>query len=307
MNNPDRIHDIMDHIDPALLQQGDALAKRPISRIGKAAIIAACLCALLIGGTFAAEYLAGEPVVKLIGTNPVTGEEQQGFYTIIEPAENASDAVETPTPSHNDPTGLVTSIGVPRLPVSLLSEQVQALAAGYTNYYLSYTTLDVDTWEDAEELLGLNLMDNYLLSIARKVSTTYRREADDTRTPYPHCRASVYGAEGNVHGAEIKAQYMIDDVTLYVQARLYTEYSRIATADMFGAYTFREEVDITTQPYASPNGLRTTIVTVTHPDGTARHFVQFAQNSAAFTIEAVSGLEGDHALATLREVLNAFQ
>ena len=103
MNNPDRIHDIMDHIDPALLQQGDALAKRPISRIGKAAIIAACLCALLIGGTFAAEYLAGEPVVKLIGTNPVTGEEQQGFYTIIEPAENASDAVETPTPATMTP------------------------------------------------------------------------------------------------------------------------------------------------------------------------------------------------------------
>lgn len=288
-------HYLLDARQPA------AAAKKSIRPL-RVVIIAACLCALLIGGAIAAEHLTSNPDVVLDYSNPITGEKKTGFYTVIEPAEDSPEATETPSASHNSPSGTVRSAGVPKLSESALSDEVLALASGYTNYYLTYTELDVATWEEAEAFLGIDLMDNFLLSQTQKINSRY--PIDETA---PHCYGSVYGAEGTIHGANLHAHYRLGNAAVKVTAQLYTEHSRIAKADMFMGHGFMDGTTLDTQLFISESGLRFKIVTATFPNGAISHYAQFSHRGAAFTVTASSGTNGAYSLSTLKEVLDAFQ
>lgn len=65
MNQSDWTHEILNHLDPALIEQAEPRAKRALPRAGRIALIAACLCAALVGGAFAATQIAGFHAIEL--------------------------------------------------------------------------------------------------------------------------------------------------------------------------------------------------------------------------------------------------
>ena len=57
MNTVERTHDVLNGLDPALVEQADRTAKKRMSHPIRTALIAACLCATLLGAALADEEL----------------------------------------------------------------------------------------------------------------------------------------------------------------------------------------------------------------------------------------------------------
>ncbi len=57
MNNIELIHDVLNRLDPALVEQADRTVQKRAPHIVRTALIAACLCAMLLGAALADEEL----------------------------------------------------------------------------------------------------------------------------------------------------------------------------------------------------------------------------------------------------------
>ena len=104
------------------------------ARVLRTAVIAACACVVLIGGTFAATYVAG--------------------FSAFETYE-AGDLIfkDVGKIAHS---GYRLSGGMAPIPVQEFSDEVQALPEGNTQVIF-------DSWEEAEQFLGVQLERNALL------------------------------------------------------------------------------------------------------------------------------------------------
>lgn len=287
---------VMNHIDPGLVEQAAApRAQRRAVRPIRIAVIAACLCAVLVGGAFAAENIFGIPIFKPVETSHLTGEAINGFTATIEPAES-----------------------VVRLPVDRCSAQARDLAAGLEPGTLGL--LDFGNWEEAEEFLGIDLMDNPVLENAGA-------EAE------PVCSVTVTAADGILTGIKIEAAWLLNyveqeereigvtlgdrvvsgtirsrtPVRIDLTVQCYTEHSAVAADEVFLLLAFPEDWTLTSESYTAPSGLAASIVGVHSPSlGYTVYYAQFALNGNAVTIRAAFGPDSGHALATLKEVLDAF-
>ena len=314
MNNPDFVHEIMDHIDPALLQQGDASTRRPIPRIAKVAIAAACLCVALIGGAFAAETIFGIPIFTPIDTS-ITGDPMNGFTTIIELPEKSQQPNGT-TPGIN---------GVFKLPVAAFSQQAQDTAAGLGSH--NTAQLDFISWESAEAFLGIDLMNNPVLDRAEPGLIVYSTDPNGP-TNSTVCSVSVSAMDGILTAVSTEAVYFLNRVDVYdesgdtrigstpvrldITVQSYTEHSAISSDEVFLGLGFPEDCTFTPETYTTPNGLVANIVGVTffnealgHP--VTMYYAQFALNGSAVTIHSSFAKDSGHALSTLKEVLDAFR
>lgn len=315
MTNPDFVHEIMDHLDPALLQQSDTSARRPISRIVKAAIVAACLCAALIGGAFAAETIFGIPIFTPMDTS-ITGEPLNGFTTVIELPEKSQQPNSAANPGIN---------GVFKLPVAAFSQQMREIAAGLTPQTTGQ--LDFASWDSAEEFLGIDLMNNPVLDRAEPGPVVYSTEPDGPANSAV-CSVSFNAMDGILTAARAEAVYFLNRVDVYdesgdirvgstpvrlgITVQSYTEHSAVSPDGMFMSLGFPADSTFTPELYTTPDGLAANIVGVTffnealgHP--VTMYYAQFALNGSAVTIHSSFMEDSDHALSTLKEVLDAFR
>ena len=111
MKQADWNHSILNNIDPALVEGASAPAGRRNFHPLRIVAAAACMCALLAGMALAAETIFGIPIFKPVETNPFTGEEFNGFTTVIDA-----------------PKGTVSG-GTYKQPVDSFSPAVRELAA----------------------------------------------------------------------------------------------------------------------------------------------------------------------------------
>lgn len=300
MNKNEWTHEIMNHIDPTLIEQADTPVRRRLPSAGKIALIAACLCAVLVGGAFAAEAIWGIPLFKPIDTSPVTGEPANGFTTVIELPEEAT----PPQGSRINPLQNPKINGVYKLWEDIYSQQLRDYAATLKTGTLGKK--DFSTWDQAEEFIGIDLLNNPVL--------------EQGAAGFP-CSVTVTAMDGNLTAAMAETVYCLNymdmaenehysnlipvRMELFVQS--YTVNSPIAPQEMFIAFGFPDGYTFRTETYTTPSGLTASIVEVRNTSGAViDYYAQFALNHNAVTLISTFLPDSDHALSTLKDVLDGF-
>ena len=245
----------------------------------RTALAAACVCLGLVGGALAAEAIFGVPVFRLTDTSPVTGEPLTGFANGLD--ERGGQAVKRPEEAFSLRVLADVSNGTERL--------------------------EFASWEDAEEYLGVELMDNAALAQARW----------DGEEGGGSVTVSLSAMDGVFAAARATAVYRMNEtaadegntapVRVGVTACVYTEHSPIAAEDLFVQYGFHGDYTVTAEEYIGANGLAAVIAAAENgEDGVTTYVAQFLWNGAAFTVDAVFAPDDAHTLDTLKQVLDAF-
>lgn len=328
MKQTDWNHHILNEIDPALVESAAAPAKKHSLRPVRIAVAAACLCGLLVGGAFAAEAIWGVPVFTPMDTSPMTGEEFNGFTTVIEVPEE----VETPEGTKVNPLEEQEINGVFKLPVDAFSQQARDAAAGLDAY--KFGNLNFGSWDEAEEFLGIEMLDNAVLDEAKPGLVFYSESASQKPDIETACRVSVMAMDGIMTAASTEAVWFLNYVDMPVDGltdsdggtiisssvpvrvevivQSYTKHSPIAPDEMFLGLGFPKNYTFTPETYTTPSGLVVNIVGVNYFDKTSgepitEYYAQFAFKGNAVTVSSAFLPDADHALATLKQVLDAFE
>ena len=313
MKQADWTHSILNGIDPALVESAAAPAKRRALRPVRIAVAAACLCIALVGGAFAAEAVFGVPIFKPMDTSPVTGEPINGFTTVVEQPEGSDPAAP---------------VGVLKHPVEAFSptarEAAAALPAGTPGQ------LNFNSWDKAEEFLGMDLMNNPVLAEAETGTVLY---VDGTAVGETTCRVDYTAIDGILTAAGTNGVWYLNYVDLPAEGltnpdgsailssrvpvrvevivRSYTDHSPIARDNMFPGMGFPEEYTFTGETYTTPSGLAVNIVAVSSPDElygqVTEYYAQFVLNGNAVTVSSTFIPDAGHAYSTLKQVLDAFE
>ena len=283
MNRTDWNHSIMNGIDPALVEAAAAPAAKRSLRPLRIAVAAACMCALLAGMAFAAETIFGIPIFRAVGTNPFTGEELNGFTTVTD----------------------MTS----KQPAERFSPAVRELAAALEQD--GTDTVTFGSWAGLEEYLGVDLMNNALLDQGGQDLTVTVMANDGELTGVKADGVYYLNYLEVERSDEADGGYGMVPVRMGLTVQSYTEYSRIAPEDMFMILAFPEDYTLTHETYTTPGGLVVSIVGAAHSDPvygpTTTWYARFALNGNAVTLSAGCIPDPDHALATLKEVLDEFR
>ena len=129
-------------VDPALVEQAAGPARRHSARRPlRTGLIAACLCAALLGSAWAANQIGGFQSLKF-------------FEDLLLPAELSDDG-EALGEAHYD--GYTLEGGIDFLALEDLPQEALDMAAEHP---ASTVGLDLTSWEEAEAYFGLELPEN---------------------------------------------------------------------------------------------------------------------------------------------------
>lgn len=291
--NQERIMEAMSHIDPALVEGADC--GRPEARRVRwrsPAMIAACLCLVLAGTALAAE-LAG---VRIAWTGPGSEEwlkENGVAYTV----ENE----------------------LAYFPLDSFSEEVAALSSEVQNQTVSWPFA---SWDELEEYLGRNVLDNLALDEAAKGPDAAFQGSTEKWT---NILLMAHFNDQGLAGITANGNHLIDGIQIGVHAQLYTELMRapvearggqepgIVTANEGEEFSFMEV-------YTAANGVEATITQKTDASSgtkeTYAYYAHFSANGIGFHVTAACYPVGytpetlpdspDHTLSVLKEVLDGF-
>ena len=144
----DKIMDAMNHIDPALIEEaGRELSVVKQGRRGwsRAAVIAACLCAVLAGTAVAAE-LSGVRIVD-IWNNEMRATGPDGTLEEV--------------------SGVTISRDIRYFSIDELSQQIMELDQGFTEP----AARTFSSWEEMEDFVGIRIMENPVLDAVHSGGT----------------------------------------------------------------------------------------------------------------------------------------
>ena len=291
MNQTDWNHNVMNGIDPALVEEASLPAGKRSFRPLRIAAAAACMCALLAGMALAAETIFGIPIFKSVTANPFTGEELNGFTTVIDTPEG------------------VMSKGTFKQPLDSFSSAVRELAAALEQG--GTDTVTFGSWAELEEYLGADLLSNPMLERGGQDFTVTVGAKDGTLTAVKTDGVYYLNYLEVKHSDETGGGYGMVPVRMGLTVQSYTEHSLIAPEDMFKILGFPEDYTFTHETYTTPGGLAVSIVGAVRPDTAygriTTYYARFALNGNAVTLSAGCTPDSAHALSTLKEVLDAFQ
>ena len=146
--NKDKIMEAMDHIDPALVEEAGlelSVVKRGRRGWSRAAVIAACLCAVLAGTAVAAE-LSGVRIVD-IWNNEMRATGPDGTLEEV--------------------SGVTISRDIRYFSIDELSQQIMELDQGFTEP----AARTFSSWEKMEDFVGIRVMENPVLDEAHSGGT----------------------------------------------------------------------------------------------------------------------------------------
>ena len=146
--NKDKIMEAMDHIDPALVEEAGlelSVAKRGRRGWSRAAVIAACLCAVLAGTAVAVE-LSGVRIVD-IWNNEMRATGPDGTLEEV--------------------SSVTISRDIRYFSIDELSQQIMELDQGFTEP----AARTFSSWEKMEDFVGIRVMENPVLDEAHSGGT----------------------------------------------------------------------------------------------------------------------------------------
>lgn len=169
------------------------------------------------------------------------------------------------------------------------------------------TVVSYDSWADAEKDLGIDLIDNSILTDGKtkKILPYVTEGALQTR----HCEGVYCVADSQLYSCTISAVYQRSQVKFMVSARLTAKHPTIEQSHGSEyVYFQKDDPDFTTEQYTTKNGIPMTISVVSGVASTD-YDVFFAVNDISYKISIV-GCEGvwndSHIYAVLCEVLEGF-
>lgn len=310
-----RILEVMDYLDPALIEDmdGQTTAKRRPAPV-RVLLAAACICALLVTAAVAAEAL-GFDFVKIF-----TGEEKKVVQGTIYGRE--SEGIQEWELDYE-----VDGSGVEYIPLEDFSPAVQALTEQYKDTDGHIEELMFDSWEEAEEYLGYEIMDNAVLAQGKYFPVRLSKEGE----PLPgNCEVSIHIRSGG-EISTINVTSKIDMFEETPERPHGIEWYEVSTILYVGGplpdypydptvgYTFADGCMTVEgqESYQTPDGLETVIVNIEHApmtrdDGSeyqgGEYHAHFFLRGVRFEVWSTYSAEEQEAILTrLKQILDSFE
>ena len=262
--------------------------------VWKTAIAAVCILLMIPVGVWAAESIFGITIGK--------GKDIDGKDAVV---------------MHRDVEN------VEHIPIEEFSPYLQELKETQWLYF--------DSWEDAEEKIGVEFIDNLILDDENTQPYTRKKKyGHDERgiayaalktkaTPY---RGVYYAADEQFFAASFSAEYWRNRTKFMITAYMTTDHP-LMTEEIFLVYHgfgdryYKENVNITTEQYVTKNGIPATIFYVDSNNsfGYIHPYAYFSVNNISYHIEfnqygnqSEETAEQTNArlLALMREILDGF-
>lgn len=283
-------------------QQEPTPAKRHSIRPLRTALIAAALCLALAGSAFAVAEL-----------NHIQVREEPSIFTNMDQ--------------------YTMECAVDFYPLDTFNQELFALAdpALHHEYF--------NTWDELEEFIGLDLVNNPVLDRADPVSNgglwcvddpqaeCYQRHTEQERTHI--FLLPFFIDDEELWIIQTNGTYLLDGVLINMYADIYTEqaegklyytrgggivdpdkdHSLPIHGDGYHAETFFEylkDCETSAETYTTPNGLTATIIKETFPDQHMKCSATFLIDGALFTVTAWEISPNDDAMEVLKTVLDGF-
>lgn len=297
------IQEALGYLDPALLEESErAVGKKRHSAPVRALLAAACICALLAVGAVAVEAISG----GFMEIYRWTGESGNVFFF-----------------------GNYGDVG--KIPVEDLSPEIRAVADLYRDEAFHQEFLSFDTWEEAEDFLGLNIMDNPLLAGGGYLpnGVTYQEEHIEG-----NCVVDVITDYGVIRYVTVDARYSLEPEGSWaspwvtVEASIYVEQNfegtplesamntEEPTPEERASYTENYDEVKEQENYRTANGFKAAIFDLIYvtkdEDGNTYDWgdyeAAFFQPGIRITVRRYYSEEDkEMALAELKQVLDAFE
>lgn len=268
MNQQDWNHTILNHIDPALVESAAAPAKKRTVRPVRIAVIAACLCAVLVGGAFAA---AG--MLELIPVHSFT----RGDGKVV---------------SYYEKERTVHTI-----PLECFSQEALDFAAAQMSLP---ATRVCESWDEAEEFLGLEVAD---ISAPHGLVPTEMSVQYDGRSEVKfHCAVSFAGRCDAPTFVDLYAAYKLNGVWIGVETTIATDRSQMREGSE--TRTFLGDSSAEVIRWITPHGLEAAVVK--YPDN-EMYLGEFILNGMYFRFTAFGNTEPEKALSAMMELMDSFK
>ena len=267
MKQADWNHHILNEIDPALVESAAAPAKKRTVRPVRVAIIAACLCAVLVVGAAAAGVMGLIPVQSYTrGDGKVVSyyEKERTVHTI---------------------------------PLERFSEEALAFAASQ----MSLPAIRVcESWEEAEEFLGLEVAD---ISAPRGLVPTEMSVQSGGRSEVKfHCAVNFVGRCDAPTFVDLCAAYQLNEVWIGVEATIATDRSQMREGSE--TRTFLGDSSAEVISWITPHGLEAAVVK--YPDN-EMYIGEFILNGMYFRFTAFGKGNPEKELSALTELMDSFK
>lgn len=256
--------------------------KDPRPLYAKMAIAAMCLLMAIPITVLAVDNIFGISVVEIIRGNTTTNKFETGYE--------------------------VSYPEVTTYQLSDFSEEIRMME--------DYRLATYDTWQQAEEALGITLMNNtFLFDEGAAKERTYKIKKADA-LGREHCYVQYEGLDNQFYRATVTAAYRYDNMYISVRSVVTCEHPAILEEDTqrlhWSGMLYSDGVveDITQEQYLAANGINATIVTIDQSGGRpAEYAATFFANGASYNITVKSGYvdgRADEAKETLIEILESF-
>lgn len=276
-----RILEVMDHLDPALIEDmdGQTTAKRRPAPV-RVLLAAACICALLVTAAVAAEVM-GFDFVKIFAFDK-EGDQVEGYVT--------------------------DGSGIAYIPLENFSAEVQALEGQHADEYIHSEYLSFNTWEKAEEYLGYEIVDHPVLHGASYLQRDYTINGVHITG---NCNVTISLRSGEVYMISVSSSVrnypssFTMTATLYVGGPLPDQ-----TEDPSFGYGSHYQTVEGQEDYLTANNIETVIICMENSDkGNGTYHANFFLRGIRFSIRTgFPNLERqERTLIKLKQDLDAFK
>ena len=247
----------------------------------RVAIVAVCIILIVPITAYAVKSIFGISIVEIIEGDTSTGKFGTGY-----------------------------EVNYPELTSRQLSdfpEEIQTME--------DYRLVIYDSWQEAEEELGITLVNNPFLfdgSVTKERSYNLREEGIGQRV---HCFGQYNGLDNQFYRATITAAYRYDDMFITLVSTVTCEHPAISKGEEPNMswhrvmYEDRDVNEIVQEQYLAKNGINATLITVDRERGRSTDYeATFSANGASYriTIHSYDNKQDAEVKETLKNILESF-
>ena len=247
----------------------------------RVAIVAACIILIVPITAYAVKSIFGISIVEIIEGNTSSGKFGTGYE--------------------------VNYPGLTSRQLSDFPEEIQTMD--------DYRLVIYDSWQEAEEELGITLVNNPFLfdgSVTKERSYNLREEGIGQRV---HCFGQYNGLDNQFYRATITAAYRYDDMFITLVSTVTCEHPAISKGEEPNMswhrvmYENRDVNEIVQEQYLAKNGINATLITVDRERGRSTDYeANFSANGASYriTIHSYDNKQDAEVKETLKNILESF-
>ena len=290
--------DLSQDVDAAFYEKlENTKPQKKMQPLVRAAIVAACICMMIPVTAWAAKNIFGVAKITVEKGKDYNGKDAYVMHRDVENVEH--------------------------IPLEEFSPYLQELKETEWLYF--------DSWEDAEEKIGVTFLDNTILEDENTHPYTRQKKyryderglayaALKTKaTPY---RGVYYAADEQFFSASFSAEYWRSRVKFMITTYMTADHP-LMTEEIFLVYHgfgeryYKEDVNVTIEQYVTKNGIPATIYYTDsdHPFGWIQPYAYFSVNNISYHIEftqfdsqddETDAQTNERLLALMREILDGF-